>query len=222
MNELKELLDEELITNEEYERAKRVWNKFKCQSFKNYHDLYLKLDILLLADVFENFRRLSLKEYGLDPLYYLTAPGLAYDALLKKTDVRLDLIYNPDIYKMIEKSIRGGLSVISHRHAVANNKYMGAKYNENEDSNYLIYLDMNNLYGGAMSRPLPTHDFYFVHHSIVAKDNFLTKVLNTPTDSSIGCILEIDAYWPDHLHDKLNDYPPLPDNIISNIKIKNK
>ena len=117
-----------------------------------YHDLYLKTDVLLLADVFESFRKTSLEYYELDPCHYYTAPGMAWDAALKLTKVELDLITDPDMYLMFEKGIRGGISTITHRHAVANNPYLPSeKYDSSKDHSYIMYLDANNLYGWAMT-----------------------------------------------------------------------
>jgi len=92
--------------------------------FREYHDLYLLTDVVLLADVFENFRNVCLEIYELDPCWYYSAPGLAWDACLKKTDVKLDLCYDPDMLLMIEQGIRLGVSMISKRYAKANNKYI--------------------------------------------------------------------------------------------------
>ena len=126
-----------------------------------YHDLYLKSDILLLADVFGNFREASQANYGLDSTHYLTSPGLAWDAMLKMTGINLDFITDIDMQLFIEKGMRGGISYIAHRHAVANNKYM-ENYNEREESSYIMYLDANNLYRWAMSKPLPYSNFKWV------------------------------------------------------------
>ena len=126
-----------------------------------YHDLYLKSDILLLADVFEKFREASKVNYGLDPTHYLTSPGLAWDAMLLITGINLDLITDIDMQLFIERGMRGGISYIAHRHAVANNKYM-ENYNESEESSYISDLDANSLYGWAMSKPLPYGDFRWV------------------------------------------------------------
>ena len=149
------LIDEE-ITDEDYQHAINVWNTLNCQTLQDYHDLYLKSDVLHLADVFENFRKTCLKHYKLDPCHYYTAPGLAWDACLKETNQRLELLKDYDMLMMFEKGIRGGISHISKRHAEANNKYM-KDYDETLPSTYIQYLDANNLYGWAMSQKLPTH-----------------------------------------------------------------
>ena len=147
------------ISDEDYTHARKVWEEFNMEHLQDYHNLYNETDVLLLADVFENFRNICLENYELDPAHYYTAPGLAWDAALKVPDVNLELLSDIDMLLMIEKGIRGGVSMISNRYGKANNKYMGDKFNSNEPSKYIQYLDANNLYGWAMSKPLPTHGF---------------------------------------------------------------
>ena len=120
------------ISEEDYEHAKTVWKEFDIDRMKDYHDLYILSDVLLLADVLENFRNVCLKNYKLDPAWYYTAPGLAWDAALKMTGVELELLTDPDMLLMIEKGIRGGISMISKRHGKANNKYMGEEYDPSQ------------------------------------------------------------------------------------------
>ena len=172
--------------------------------FKDYHELYNKVDVLLLADVFENFRNICLENYELDPAHYYTAPGLAWDAALKVTGVNLELLSDIDMLLMVEKGIRGGVSMVSNRYGKANNKYMGDKFNSNEPSKYIQYLDANNLYGWAMSKPLPTHGFKWM------------KTSELETWELHSCILEVDLEYPKKLHDLHNDYPLAPEQIVVN------
>ena len=150
------------VRSENYEHACKVWKEFKIKNLGEYHDLYLKTDVILLANVFEAFREVCLKNYGLDPAHFYTALGLAWKACLKKTKIRLELLLDPNMLLMFEKEIRGGITQSVHRWARANNPYMGSSYNPNESSKYLQYLDANNLYGWAMSQLLPAGGFKWV------------------------------------------------------------
>ena len=198
------------ITEKDYKHAGDVWNSFKMKTFKEYHELYNITDVLLLADVFENFRDLCLKIYGLDPVYYFTAPGLAWDACLKITDIDLELLSDPNMLLMFEKGIRGGISIISNRYGEANNKYMRKGFNKNKPSKYLMYLDANNLYGCGMSEKLPTHGFKWLSCGEMEK-LFNNQVLQVW--EKIPCILEVDLEYPENLHDLHNDYPFCPERV---------
>ena len=139
-------LNMEGITSVDYRYAKRVYKEFKSKSLGGYHDLYVQSDTLLLAEVLENFRNKCIEIYELDPAHFLSAPGLAWQCCLKKTEVELELLTNIDMLLMVEKGIRGGICHAIHRYAKANNKYM-KNYDKNIISSYLMYLDANNLYG---------------------------------------------------------------------------
>ena len=203
------LLYDEEISDEDYQHAHNVWNTFNCQTLQDYHDLYLKSDVLLLADVFENFRKTCLKYYKLDPCHYYTAPGLAWDACLKLTKQELQLLTDYDMLMMFEKGIRGGISHISKRYAEANNKYM---INCNKEKpTYIQYLDANNLYGWAMSQKLPTHGFKWMDIDIPSVIKLLEK-----KDTKTGYIFEVDLEYPQSLWEEHNDYPLAPEKIKIN------
>ena len=119
----------------------------------DYHVLYLKTDVLLLADVFEKFISTCLDYYGLDHCHYFSSPGLSWDAMVKMTRIEFDLISDIDMHLFIEKGMRGGICYIAKRHNKANNKYM-KRYDRSEEKKYITYLDANNLYGWAMSQYL--------------------------------------------------------------------
>ena len=192
-----------------YEHVLNVWEKFNIKTLKDYLKLYNISDVLLLADVFENFRDICLKNYGLDPVHYYTAPGLAWDAMLKITKINLELLSDVDKLLMIEKGIRGGISIISNRYGKANNKYM-KDFNNSEPSKYLTYLDANNLYGWAMKQKLPTHKFEWMTNKEIENifNNQIVQVWEkTP------CILEVDLEYPEELHDRHNDYPLCPERV---------
>ena len=196
-------LKDENISEDDYNHAKHVWEEFGLKNMGEYHDLYLKTDILLLADVFQNFRKLCIDYYELDPLHYITTPGFSWDSMLKMTGIYLELFTekDTDMHLFIEKGIRGGITHIAHRHAEANNKYMKI-YDQLKLISYIMYLDANNLYGWAMSEPLPYGEFHWIE-----TDRVLPKVFGKCR------IYEVDLKCPEELHDLLNDYPPAPEKI---------
>ncbi|XP_025271017.1 uncharacterized protein LOC112639903 [Camponotus floridanus] len=194
------------VSESDYAHATRVWKRFSVEILGEYSDLYLKTDVLLLADVFENFRAACLESYGLDPAYYFTLPGYTWDTMLKYTGytgVRFELLTDIDMMMFVERGIRGGLSQCSNRYARANNKYMSA-YNLSRPSIYLMYLDINNLYGWAMCQPLPYERFEWVD------DLERLDVMSVPEDSTVGYILEVDLDYPADAHDAHADLPFCP------------
>ena len=252
-------LNDSNINNEEYEHAQKVWKEFNCKTMRDYHDLYLKTDVLLLADVMENYRNICNDNYELDPLWYYTAPGLAWDAALKISKIILELLTDPDMYLMVEDGIRGGTSTVMKRYAKANNPYTGKirdktpieimkelkkitneehqfsvdavceyfpdfsaeeikdlrkkmksgeVFNPEQVTKYIMYLDANNLYGWAMSQPLPVDEFEWMKESELPNWNNLGE--------GKGCILEVDLEYPEDLHDTHNEYPLAPERLRVN------
>lgn len=147
-----------------------------------------------------------MNNYKLDPLHYYTAPGLSWDALLKYTKIELQLLSDLDIHLFIEKGMRGGISMVSKRHAKANNKYV-ADYNPDEEDNYIMYLDANNLYGHSMSQPLPYGDFKWITNKDLIDGEL------QPLKKGRGRIYEVDLEYPKHLHKLHNDYPLAPEKL---------
>ena len=202
-------VNDEDITDDDFQHALNVWNTFNCKTIRDYHNLYLKTDVLLLADVFENFRKTCLHHYNLDPAHYYTSPGLAWDACLKETGQELQLLHDYAMLMMFERGIRGGISHISKRYAEANNKYM-VDYNPDKSSTYIQYLDANNLYGWAMSQSLPTHGFKWMKD--LTKDTVMeipdkaNHSMINPSKNKKGYIFEVDLEYPHDLWERHNNY----------------
>jgi hypothetical protein len=205
-------LSDEHISDGDYAHAQQVWETFECRTLGDYTDLYCRTDVLLLADVFETFRKMCLAQYGLDPAHYYTSPGLSWDALLKKTRVELELLTDYDQHLLIEKGMRGGISMVSRRHAKANNPYVEG-YDPGGPNSYILYLDANNLYGWAMSQSLPTGGFRWVEGA-ERLERLAKDILSHPADDCEGYILEVDLEYPTDLHAEHNAYPLAPERMV--------
>ena len=188
-----------------------MFKGFKLENLGDYHDLYGQSNTLLLADVFENFRDMCIKEYELDPAHFLSLPGLAWQACLKKTNIELELLTNYDLLLMVEEGIRGGICHSIHRYAKANNKYM-KNYNKDEESSYIQYLDANNLYGWAMSKKLPVNGFKWIDNNEIDEE----FIKNYNENNNKGYILEVDLRYPERLHELHSDLPFLPERMEIN------
>jgi hypothetical protein len=222
-------LKQEGITDEEYQHAQEVWNTFNCKTLKDYHNLYLKTDVLILADAFEQFRDFFLHYHNIDPCYCFSAPGLTWQCGLRYTDIQLELLTDYDMLLMFEKGIRGGFSgVLGPRHVKAFNKYTpnyrgngnrilddhemkecmerlkrGENLNDFLTEKFLLYLDANNLYGWAMSQKLPTRDFKWEANEDYYKD----------IPEGRGCLVECDLEYPDKF--KTRKYPLAPEHMAA-------
>lgn len=213
----------------EYAYAQRIWREFDCKRFEDYHNIYLDSDVLLLADVFEPFRDLILDRYKIDPVFYFSLPGVAWDAMMQglRTDeslpaiVRergLELLTDYDMFLMFQDGIRGGNSGIMHRHAVANNPLangdMGIadllEEGSDQETSYIKYLDANNLYGGAMIKSLPYGNFEWLEPT---PEN-IQAVLDAPQDGPIGYNLEVDLEYPKEIHEAHAEFPLAPEKMV--------
>ena len=183
----------------------------------DYHELYLKIDVFLLADDFEKFINTCLQYYGLDPCHYFSSPRVSWYAVLKMIEIELELISDIDMHLFIEKGMRGGISYNAKRSSKANNKYM-QPYDVNEPNKFITYLDANDIYGWAMSQYLPYSGFKWLNRGEV--DNF--DVNSIEENSPIGYILEVGLEYPGELHELDNDYPlaseklEISHNMLSN------
>ena len=200
------------ISDTDLEHANNVFKKFNLNNLGEYHDLYAKSDTLLLADIFENFRNACLSNYGLDPTHFVSLPGLAWQACLKKTDVKLELITDYDVFPIVEDGVTGGICHAVKRYAKANNHYM-KDYNENEESSYIQYLDVNNLYGVSMCDKLPVRGFKWLEDISLINEEFIK---NYDTNNSKGYILKVDIDYPRELQELHRDFPFLPERLVVN------
>ncbi|KAJ8974519.1 hypothetical protein NQ317_000322 [Molorchus minor] len=191
-------LNDTNIDETDYAHAQLIWQTFNIQTLGEYSDLYMKTDIMLLTSVFETFRETCHKTYKIDPGRHFTLPGYTWDCMLKYTGCKLETLQDVDMLMFIERGIRGGISQCCNRFSQANNKYLD-DYDSNKPSTYLMYFDVNNLYGWAMSQPLPSEGFQWSDTNI--------DVTTVPDDGEIGYILEVDLEYPETLHDLHKDLP---------------
>ena len=216
----------ENIDDIDYRHGNNVFKRFKLKNLGQYHDLYVQSDTLLLADVFDNFRNTCLEVYELDPAHFLSLPGLAWQACLKKTNIKLELLTDYDMLLMVEEGIGGGICHSIHRYAKANNKYM-KNYDKNEESSHIQYLDANNLYGWAMSQELPVNGFKWVNDISEINEEFIK---NYDENSDKGYVLEVDVKYPRKLRDLYSDLPFLTKRmkidkskkLVCNLRTKRK
>ena len=175
----------------------------------------------LLVNVYKAFRDTYLRRYSLDPAHFYTSPGLAWKACLKRTGIKLELLTDPDMLLMFEWGIRGGITQVVRKYASANNKYMEDRFDPKSERSYLQYLDANNLYGWAMSQPLPTVGFKWV-------DVNPNEISDLATRTDKGYILEVDVSYPKELHNQHNDLPFMcermeingVENLVPNLRDK--
>ena len=200
------------ITKTDYAHANNVFKKFNINNLGEYHDLYVRSDTLLLADIFENFRQSCLKNYELDPAHFVSLPGLAWQVCLKKTNVELKLLTDCDMLLMVEEGILGRICHAIQRYAKANNKYM-KDYDKKKKPSYIQYLDANNLYGKAMTEKLPVRGFKWVNDISKIDEDFVNDYNK---NDNKGYILDVDVDYPSKLQNLHSDLPFLPERMIIN------
>jgi hypothetical protein len=212
------VLTEEDITDDDYDRAHAVWDTFKCKTFKDYINVYVTSDTLLISDIFEEFRTTCMNSYVLDPVQYISLPSYSWDCCLKFTKVQLELLTDIEMHLFLKNNIRGGVSVSSHRHAVACNKYIPGFDASKDTSSYIAMFDVNNLYGYSMMEPLPVDGFQFLSDDELKVFNYD----NVDPAGEIGYICEVDLHYSDvnnpektlTLHNMHNDYPCAPESVM--------
>ena len=214
------------ISEEDYMFVKKLWKTFDLQNLGELHDLYMETDTLLLADVFQHYRQVIMKNYGLDPTHFYTAPSLSWSAGLKFTKVKLEIPQDIDMHLFVDAGLRGGISMVCNSFARANNRLM-KEFDPTIQQSFIKFIDANNLYGWAMSQILPTGNFKWVTEiegntpQITHEEEGNTEdnksmrdweqdIMNIDDDSSTGYMLEVDVEYPENLHlDIMHDNFPL-------------
>ena len=191
------------ISDSEYDEAVKMFEVFNCKSFLDYHLLYLKLDVCLLADVFENYRRKVYDTSNLEAAKFITANQLGYSMFLKQSKAELDCLDNMEMIEFVEKSIRGGISFVNKRFAMANNPYLGPRYDPKKERSYISYLDCVNLYAFCLAMKLPASGFRFLEEVEIEGLDLYT----IDTDGDIGYLVQVDLEYPKEIHSKTRDYP---------------
>ena len=187
--------------NDEIERTKEIIKLFDIKNGEKLTKLYCKSDVILLADVFEKFVKVSFEEYEINPLYCVSLPGYTYQCALKYTNIKLQTLQDKDLILLIENDIRGGISTV-----------MGDRYVKSDENNKITYVDANKLYGQSMSQFLPYDEIEMWHGHPDKYWNWLNEISNTPDDSEIGYFLEVDLKSPDNIKQETKYFPFCPEN----------
>ena len=201
-------LNDTPLDERDYHRAQTIWEEFECKCLGDYLEIYVTLDMLLLAAVFENFRASTYKHFRLDPGHYVSAPSLSFDAMLRITRVKIDLLSDLDMYLFFCKGIRGGMSGSSVRYAKANHQDM-SDFDPQTNTSHLLSFDANNLYGHSLSQFLPISDFQWLTRDEIDALDISTH----PKRDPFGYYLEVDLTYPQKLHDLHNDFPLAPEKF---------
>ena len=195
------------ITPSDYQHALNIYQEFGSRTLGDYHDIYLKTDVLLHADIFEKFRNLCLKVYTLDPSHVYSAPNLSWESMLISTNLKLRLLQDVDMLLFFERGIRGGINGVDElRHFTANNPHL-ISFDPNEKTTFGTFFDVTSLYAGTMQKMMPLGKYKW--NSVITLD----QILGTPEDSKVGYFVEVDLKYPQHLHDSHNGLPLVPEKL---------
>jgi len=197
-------------SDEDYERAKKIWDVCQMSTMRDYCNFYVQLDVLLLSDVIVNFRDTIRREHALDCLHYVSLPGLALDLALKVTGVKIELMTDMEAFLMVESALRGGLAYAACRYSRSNHPGQGTAYNPALPTSQILYLDACSLYASAQTFPLPVGDFRFLTESELASFDLFSIGENSP----VGYFLDVNLIYPDDLHETDNDFPMCPESLL--------
>ena len=211
------------ISDNDYSFVQKLWTRFQLKNLGELHDLYVETDTLLLADVFENYRKVIHHNYGLDPVHFYTAPSLSWSAGLKFTKVKLEIPLDVDMHIFFDLGLTGGISMVAEHFARANNKYLKDIYDPQTLQSFIQLVDANNLYGWAMSQMLPTGGFKWVNlkkglitgiTESMDRDRSMNEwtdtIMNLNEEDSIGYMFQVDLEYPTNLRaDETHDNFPL-------------
>ena len=208
-DDFKNDLTNEECSEEDYAHAHRAWREFRCSTFKDYLLRYLELDVRLLSDVFEEFRHMSLQQDGLEPVHFVSLPGLSFMSAFKMTGETIHLLREPHLYNLFERGIRGGLTFVNQHHAQEEIVRVGYK----NMKKLLLYIDQNNLYGAAMSEYLPHSNFVLLSdNDIQTRFPNQQHILNLDTEGDQGYYFEVDLHYPARIHKQTSDFPLAPES----------
>ena len=207
------------ITDEQYEKAQTVWKTFEMGSMKDFMETYCLCDTLLLSEVFERFKDESMENFEIEPGHFISLPGFAYQAFLKQTGVQMDYVTNADIFDMLSSNLRGGHSFASQRyeesslfkktsHKIDPGPQNVWKNRTEDDLQYIIDIDMNNLYGCAQSFKIPKEELVFLSNDEKEKIDWI----NLDPNDKYGFFVEVDLEYPKEIHEMTKSFPLCPQN----------
>jgi hypothetical protein len=207
-------LTDQLCNDEDYSLAQQAWQEFECKTLRDYMLAYLEMDIRQLADVFEAFRRMSLTSDGLDPVHFITTPGMSFQAALKFCNLQLEMLQDPELYALFEEGIRCGMTFVNSHVATANHQSLPESYDCSKPQSHLIPVDANNLYGNALSTKLPWCDFRIEVEMNDVKQIERWIINEFDADGDRGYLFKVDLLYPFGLHDTTADLPLAPEKLI--------